>query len=649
MGASRNLSEAPELGQIKYRQYSGPMSVLVRMISGSLCLFILLYVSGVLPQAGFYVIQFRLNAIFLAGTLVLVFLLIPLRKGMLKHRLPWYDVLFILAILLGSIYVFVSARDLAFFTLLHASPLQMVLGIMMIVAVLEAMRRTIGWAIVIIVLCFLLHAKFSYLLPEFAFSIFEQSWDKLIATTYLSFSGIFGGLTSIGSNIIFAFIAFGIFFVKLGGGDIFHKLALSLTGRFSGGPAKAAIAGSALFGMLSGSPTANVAVTGSVTIPMMKRAGYSATFAGAVESIASTGGQLMPPIMGATAFIMAGMLGVSYATVALAAIIPAILYYIALFFQTHLRAVKDGLRGIPRSELPSLRTTLKEGWEFSIPLLLLVVLLFVLKYAPPLAATYSIGALIVISLFRKRNRISLNGYIQSLEEATKSMLIVVPILAGSGIIISLVGLTGLGAMFASSLVEISGGSMLILLVLAGISSYILGMGGAMMVAYILLAVLVAPALASVGLPLIVAHFFVFYMGLSMFFTPPVCPVVYVAAGLANAKPYSIGFQAMRLGIVTYLVPFVLAYNPCLILLGDPLEIVLASVTAIVGVLALSIGLERYLFHRTNWLQSMLSLGAGVSLVMPGLVTDLIGASLLAWVVLWQWSTRESRPLTTAAK
>jgi TRAP transporter 4TM/12TM fusion protein len=377
----------------------------------------------------------------------------------------------------------------------------------------------------------------------------------------------------------------------------------------------------------------------------MKRTGYSPTFSGAVEAVASTGGQIMPPIMGSIAFVMASLLGVSYRTVALAAAIPAALYFVALFTQTDLRAAKDGLRGMEKSALPSFMTALKGGWEFVIPIILLVTLLFGLRYPPSLVGVYSIGMLILISMFRKKNRISLKGIVDSLEATSRAMLMIAPILAAAGIIVALLGATGLGPRMASSLVYISGGNIAVLFILAAIASYILGMGGAMIVSYIVLAVLVAPALEMVGVPLMVSHFFVFYMGLTMFFTPPVCPTAFIAAGIAKAPAFATGFQAMRLGIVTFLVPFILIYNPALILIGEPIQIALATITAVIGVFALSVGVERYLFTKVSWLQSILAISAGITMMVPGWTSDVIGIGLLGLLLLWQWRSRKNRRAT----
>ncbi len=646
-----SVPEKPEFvpteeGQSQYRQYSGPLAILTTFVAAGTTLFALLYVSGALPYFRVHFLIIEYNAMYMAGSLVLVFLLFPARQGARRDRMPWYDVLFMLGALASTTYVVVMAEDLETTGRYFAKPVETVLGLLYIVVLLEAVRRTVGWPMVVLGLLFLLYAKLSYLMPGIL-SAHLQTWPRIVAEVYLTASGMFGTTTSLASGIIIAFIAFGAFFVKVGGGQTFLNLALSLTGGIRGGPAKAAIVGSAMFGTLSGSPAANVAVTGTITIPMMKKTGYSATFAGAVETVASTGGMIMPPIMGATAFVMASFLGVSYVTVAIAATIPALLYFIALFIQTDLRAAKDGLQGISKSELPSLAATIRDGWEFGIPLLALVILLFVLRYPPAIASSYTIGSLIAVSLFRKSRRLSVRGFVDALADSAKSMLMVAPVISASGIIIATLGLTGLGPKLASSLVTLFGNNLQLLVLAVAISVYIMGMGVNITITYILLALLVAPALTKVGVPMIVAHFFIFYMGLTMFITPPYAPATFVAAAISGAPPYRTGFQAMRLGIVTFLVPFILIYNPALIMIGTPAEIALAAATAIVGVFALAVGIEGYLFTRADWWQRILALAAGLTLMMPGWLTDFIGIGLLAVVILWQWFSRKSQPLITS--
>jgi TRAP transporter 4TM/12TM fusion protein len=291
---------------------------------------------------------------------------------------------------------------------------------------------------------------------------------------------------------------------------------------------------------------------------------------------------------------------------------------------------------LPREQLPSLKATIKEGWELGIPFLVLVVLLFVLHYPAAVAALYTILALVVVSMFRKQRRINVKRFIDSLEGGIRSTLAIANIIALAGIIMAMLTVTGLGPKLSAGLVTLFGNSMLLLVLAAGIACYIMGMGISFIASYILVAVLVAPALFKLGIEMIVSHFFIMYMVLATNFTPPYCTAAYVAAPIAKAHPFRIGFQAMRLGIVTFLVPFIIVYNPALILIGTPGEIVLAAVTAIIGIFGLSVGMEGYLFSRTNWLQRVLFLIGGIAMAIPGLVTDFAGVGMLTLAILWQW-------------
>ncbi|MFH1002878.1 MAG: TRAP transporter fused permease subunit [Chloroflexota bacterium] len=629
----------------RYRQYTGTAGRLIKAFAAGACLFCLAYISGALS----YLVYFppnQYNAIFMTAVLVLTFLLVPAGKGQRQAGLAWYDLLLILASLTGCVYIVINAPQLAYFTKLTATPLEVVLGTITLVTLMEAVRRTMGWAMVIVAALFLFYARFGYLIPG-ALKVYPNNWPTLFSDIYLSTNGIFGGITGIASGVIFAFIAFGIFFVAAGGGDFFLKLALALTGTLRGGPAKAAIVGSALFGMLSGSPSANVMVTGSVTIPLMKSVGYKPYYAGAIESVASSGGAITPPVMAGAVFVMAELVGLPYAKIATIAAIPALLYFLSLFFQVDLQAAKQGLRGLPPEQLPSLKSALKGGWELIVPLVVLCLLLFMLRYPAEIAATYTIGALVAISLFRKRHRINLKRFIDGLMESLQSIMGIACIIALSGLLLAVLTVTGVGPKLSSGIVTLFGGNMLFLLIAAAIACYIMGMGIAFVASYILVAALVAPALVRLGLPVLAAHFFIMYMTISTNFTPPFCPAAFVASSIAKAHPFRIGFQAMRLGIVCFLVPFIVVYNPALILIGGTREVVVAIFTAIIGVFGLSAGIEGYLLSRMSWLQRILFIAGGLAMAIPGMLTDIIGIGILALAILWQWASRRRAKALTS--
>ena len=613
---------------------------MVKLIGSGMCLTCLLYAAGVFAYFNIYFFSTQFNAIFLAAVLVLVFLLVPASKdAKSKDRLPWYDIFFAGASLAGCLYIAINAVALAGAIKLTATPLEIVLGLITVVLILEAVRRILGWPMVVIGLIFFLYIKFGYLVPG-AFGSYPENWAMVLADVYISTQGIFGHILDIARSIVITFIVFGIFFIRVGGGKFFMNVALSLTGSRRGGPAKAAVLGSALFGTISGSPVANVVVTGSITIPMMKRVGYEPHFAGAVESVASTGGNIMPPIMGVVAFIMATMINVPYTTIAIAATLPAILYFFAVYMQVDLHAAKAGIRGLPRYQLPKLALEFKSNWELMIPLVVLVMLIFVLRLPLAMSGAYTILALLLVSLFRKQHRLGIKDFIECLEDGFRSALSVSVLMALAGIILAALVVTGLGPRISAGLVALAGNNLLLLVLLTAVACYVMGMGVSILGSYILLAALVGPALVSFGIPVMAAHFFILYMITSGFFTPPLCPVAFVAAPIAGATPFRIGFTAMRLGIVAFLVPFIIVYNPALILVGELGDIIVAALTALIGVFALSVGLEGYLFRRINLLQRLFLLGSSIFMIIPGTLTDSIGASIIAMIIAWHW--RDSR-------
>ena len=476
-----------------FRQFRGLPVILIKALGVGSGLFFILYLAGAFAYYRIFFLPNEYNAIFMAAVLTLTFILVPAGKKAPRDRVPWYDFLFILGGLIGTLYIIVNAQKLAYFGTIGATPLEVGLGVVTVLVLMEAVRRTFGWAMIFITTTFILYVKFGYLMPG-ALKLYYFDWSMLVSDVYLSFNGIFGFLTSIASGIIIAFITFGVFFIAAGGGEFFLNLALAVTGTTKGGPAKAAIIGSALFGTISGSPSSNVVVTGSITIPLMKSIGYKAHYAGAVEAVASTGGAITPPIMSGVAFIMAMMVGKSYRYIATIAALPAFLYFLSLFSQVHAHAAKQGLQGLPREQLPSLKTTLKQGWEFLIPFLVLVALLFGLRYPPVTSALYTIVSLIIASMFRRKHRINLKRFIDSVEGGIRSTLSVANIIALAGIIMAMLSVSGLGPKLSAMLVTAFGNNAVLLIIAAGVACYIMGMGISFMAAYILVAALVYSSL-----------------------------------------------------------------------------------------------------------------------------------------------------------
>jgi TRAP transporter 4TM/12TM fusion protein len=619
----------------RFREYKGTLSNLVTLVAAVYVVYEIIYLLGFLTTGRIFIYPFAFRALALGFVLVLTFLVVPATKGAPRDRLPSYEIPLIVASLGVCGYVFFSAP-----TLVEHSPwanlLEQILGIVTVLLVFEATRRVVGSAIVFIGVLFFLYpiycSHFPYLLGCRGYPL-----SRVIAVMYLSQDGVFGLLLNVVLVVIFAFVLFATLLRVTGAGRFFTDIAFSLTGATRGGPAKAAVIASTLFGAMSGSAVANVAATGSVTIPLMKNTGYRPHFAGAVESVSSTGGQLMPPVMGAAAFVMADFLGLPYVSVCVAALIPAILYYVGLFVMVDLEALKTGLKGLPRQELPSLFETLRQGWLYVLPLAVLIYYLALAGYSPQVSALYAVACLLLVSLFRKKTRLGIRQIAGAIEATAQGMIDIVTVGALIGVIMGSLSLTGLGLKLAGGLVALSGGHLVALLILAAAGAYILSMGLPTLPCYIMLATLVAPALVQLGVPPIAAHLFVFYFGMASMITPPVCPAAIVGAGLAGAPMMQTGFQAMRLGILILIVPFMFVYNPILLMIGSPLRIVLAMITGIIGVIALGAGLEGYLLKRVNWLQRSLLFGSAMVLIYPGWVTDSIGIGILAGVIIWQWA------------
>jgi TRAP transporter 4TM/12TM fusion protein len=419
-----------------------------------------------------------------------------------------------------------------------------------------------------------------------------------------------------------------------GAGDVFIRLTQSLLGSYRGGPAKVAVVASGLFGTISGSAVANVVGTGTFTIPMMKKTGFKPEFAGAVETAASSGGQLMPPVMGAAAFIMADILG-SYQVVILAAIIPAVLYYIALFMMIDIEAIKHNLFGLPKNELPKFREEIKNGWFLLLPLVVLIALLVVVRYSAQKSAFFSIIILMIISLTNPKKRDSILGLGKKLADSSKGMISVALTTGTAGIIVGVLMLTGIGYRLSSLLIEFSHGYVLLLLFLTMVTSIILGMGIPTSAAYILQATLIVPALEDMGVAKIAAHFYVFYFAIMANVTPPVAIAAYTAAGIAQADSMKTGFIALRLSLAGFLIPYLFALNPALLGQGTAWEVSSAVITAIIGCFALACAVQRYFKGPLNWPATILIFVGSVGMIMPGTISDIAGLAIIAVIFTFQ--------------
>jgi TRAP transporter 4TM/12TM fusion protein len=568
----------------------------------------------------------------LAFAFLLVFLLHPSRKqggGGWVHAL---DGLFILCSVVSLIHLVVTFKEVV----LRggaATPLDLWLGGMLILLLLEGTRRVLGWALPIIAAISILYALLGQYIPGL-WGHRGLDLETLISYQYLTTEGIFGLPLGVSATFIYIFILFGGFLVSSGTGEFFIDLANSVTGSVRGGPAKVAVVSSSFFGTISGSAVANVVGTGSFTIPLMKRLGYSPTFAGAVEAVASTGGQIMPPIMGAGAFIIAEMLGIPYLEVAFAAALPALLYYFALIYMVHLEALRLGLRGLSKEELPSLWGTLKERGYLLIPAILLVYWL-VIGYSPMKAGLWSIGAVFLFSFVRRATRMGPMKLIEALRKGGTGCLEVVTACACAGIVIGVVTQTGLGLKFSTLVIEASKGFLPLALTFIAMTSLILGMGVTTSAAYILTVILGGPVLIKLGVLPLAAHLFVFYYACLSTITPPIALAAYAGAGIAGASPFSVGFMAMRLALIAYIVPYFFVFQPVLILQGTFLNILFAFFTAILGCAAVGSALMGQMLGSLGYLSRIFLFLGGLTLINPGIYTDLFGMTVFGIILGFQ--------------
>ncbi|MBN2034804.1 MAG: TRAP transporter permease [Deltaproteobacteria bacterium] len=590
------------------------------------------------------------RSIHLAFASALVFLIFPITKRYRKQTYPW----FLRLIDWGLIAVGTVALihlTLTYKTLAsrggEASPMDLWMGGFIILLVLECTRRLMGWALPLITIAALSYTILGDRVPGL-WGHFPIDIEQLISYQYLTTEGLFGIPLGVSASFIFVFIMFGAFLVSSGTGEFFIKFANAVAGHFRGGPAKVAVVSSAFFGTISGSAVANVVSTGSFTIPLMKKIGYRPVFAGAVESVSSTGGQFMPPVMGAGAFIMADMLGVPYLDVCKAAIIPGSLYFLALFWMVHMEALKAGLRGLSRDELPKVLPVLKAGGHLILPAFLLVWFL-VMGYSPMKSGLWAIIAVWVVSFFKKTTRMGWRAVISAMERGATGCLEVALACACAGIVIGCVTQTGLGLKFSGLVVEAAGGSLVLSLVFVMAASLVLGMGLTTSAAYILTVILGGPVLIELGIHPLAAHMFVFYFACLSTITPPVALAAFAGAAIADSRPFSTGFESMRLASVAYLVPYFFVYSPVLIWTGSLGQIGFSVLTAVVGTVALGSGMMGYLVGRLNWGFRILLLAAGLGLIKPGLTTDIFGAVVLGGLCLYQarFEKRATAPLESS--
>ena len=591
------------------------------------------------------------RAIHVGFALVLTFLILP---PFVRRREEKRDALFFLLdvgaavlVVLSSLYI-LWQYDWIMEHPAESTTFQLVLGTIAILLVLEASRRTIGILFPILTFIFLLYAYGGSWIPDIplvgsALSYWGHrgfSIPYIIQIMFLSDQGLWGFVTGISATIVAMFVIFGAFILFTGGGETFIDLAVWSTGRFFGGAAKVAVVASGFFGMISGSAVANVATTGTFTIPMMKRLGYGNDFSGAVEATASSGGQITPPIMGAGAFIMAEILEISYLKVALCAAIPAYLYYLGCFSAIHFESVKRRLGRVPPSEIKPIRQILRPSRSIPLFIPIFVLLGFLLRgYTPETSAFWAIAMAILLYLFSSFQaadiRARLFRLIKGMEDAGRSMIKIVPLLVCANIIISLINITGIGVKMSEFVLAIAGANTFLALVLAAVVTLILGMGVPTTAAYLLAAAVIAPSLKQMGFESIAVHMFIFYYAILSAITPPVCAAVYVGAGIANARWVKTAWIAMRLALVEYLIPFIFIYNPSLLFLGEPEVIFFSFLTATIGVAMIGCATMGYLAGPLNVLMRLAVLIASTMCITPGVRSDAAGLGILALVYAYQ--------------
>jgi TRAP transporter 4TM/12TM fusion protein len=631
----------------KFRALDGPAGGLARVLLAALALLGALWASGAHHLLGRAIFKEQYLGLFLAVALAAVFLSVKARAVEAGNRVPWYDWLLAAGGAAVGLYIAVLYPRIAY-QLGVLTGDKVALGALAVLLVLEATRRLVGWTMVALGGLFVLYAKFAWLFP----GLLEgkgAAWSRIAVYLYLDTNGLLGLPLSVTAGMVVAFILFGQVLYAVGGDRFLTDLAMVGMGRFRGGPAKVAIVGSGLFGTVSGSAVSNVVIDGPITIPLMKRTGYRPHVAAAVEAVASTGGQIMPPVMGVAAFLIAEFLGMPYGEVALAALVPALLYYLALFVQVDLEAARHGLAGLAPDRLPRLGTVMRRGWGFLLPLLILLYTLMLAGWEPGRAGMAAVVTTLVVGFARREERLTLARVGRAAVETGRVLLDIVAITAVAGVVIGVLQLSGLGFKLSVLLIGLAGGSSVALLVLAAAVCIVLGMGMPTAVVYVMLAVLVGPALVQLGVDPLGAHLFLFYFGMLSMITPPVCLATYAAASIGGADFMRTGWTGMRLGVVAYLVPFVFAYHPALLLRGTAGEIAVAVITAVVGVVVLAIGCAGHLFRPLGPGRRALAILAGVLMVPPpaggpwlaaNAAGLLVAAALLA--AEW-WATRPAAP------
>ena len=573
--------------------------------------------------------------------LILAFAMYPATKKASRKIIAWYDYILIALSAAVPLYMWLD-----YFNIINRAgkpnSMDVIIGTLLTLLVLEATRRVCGMALPILGVIFILYSLMGTkqgLIPVNIPGIFLHrgyTWQKLMSHFFANTEGIYGSSVNVASTYIFLFIAFGEIMNKCGMGKFFNDIANALAGGSKGGPAKVAVVASGLLGMINGAAVAVVVTTGSFTIPLMKKTGYDNEFSGAIVATGSVGGQLMPPVMGAAAFIMAETLGIKYSTLLVSAIIPAVIYYMGILLQIQMRAEKMGMQGTPKDQLPKVGEVMKEYGHLAIPLGFLIYMLFFSGKTVIMAAFYTILFTIVVAQLRPNTRMSLNDIIDAMVASAKSTVSVAIACACVGIIVGVCSITGFALNMASTIIQIGGQSLMFTLMFTMVTCMILGMGLPSIPSYIITSTIAAPALVTLGIPPIAAHMFCFYFAMFANLTPPVALAAFAAAGIAGGSPMKTGWASVKLALAGFILPYMFVYNTELLLLDTPIaKGIQVAITAAIGVFLISVAVEGFLFRKVNAVLRILCFAGAYLLIDSGLITDIIGIAICVGIVLLQ--------------
>ena len=611
------------------RIWEGMPRQVVRLIMAGFSVYCL-----VVTLLGLFLPEQRLT-LFLAFIIIIGFLNFPLRKGHVRvNHMPWYDILIMVVGVIPYFYFAFNARKILLmdYTIVSKDPFMLAMGVIAILVMMELCRRSVGLPILCVVGALLIYA------------LANVRFGKVIYDLFYTVSGILGTPINTTQKYFVVFIIFGAFLERTGISNFFINLANCVAGAAAGGPAKVAVISSALCGMVSGSSVGNTVTTGSVTIPMMKRTGYKGEFAGAVEAAASTGGQIMPPIMGAAAFLMAEYTGVPYVQIALLAVLPAVLYFTGIFIAVHLEAKKLGLKGIPKEELPKFSNLVKKIYLLA-PLVILVVLVSNGTRTMQSSAAIAILVTIIVGLINKDDRITLSKAVDALEAGGKGTITVAAACAMAGVVAGCITTTGLASKLLRAIVSASGGVAIVALFLTMLCCIVLGMGVPTTANYCIMAATCAPILMSdaIGIPELAAHFFVFYFGIVADITPPVALAAYAGSAIAKAPPMKTALNATKLAIAAFIVPYIFALNPAMLFINEAgviggvgiVEVVTIIITSLIGLYGVAAALNGYLYRTIPVVLRLVIAGGGLAMMIPGAVSDIVGLVLVAGVICYQ--------------